>query len=105
MPLFDLLHGLSDSIRVERTQSLGVMHFPDLKILRVGEPDVLVLILCEFDFHLEDFDFPYLLEVVADLQALSVNERFELITFNKPQISLLVVAIRVVYFPVGSLFV
>ena len=93
MPLFDLSHSLSDSIWVERTQSLGVMHFPDLKILRVGEPDVLVLILCEFDFHLEDFDPPHLLKIVADLQALSVNVSFKLITFNQPQISLLFVFI------------
>ena len=93
MPLFDLSHGLSDSIRVERTQSLGVMHFPDLKILRVGEPDVLILILCEFDFHLENFDPPHLLKIVADLQALSVNVSFKLVTFNQPQISLLFVVI------------
>jgi hypothetical protein len=61
---------------------------PDLNIPYWGKPDAVVVVSDKLSFHLENFDGPDLLEVIADFQALLVCVIGVFATLNKTEIVL-----------------
>ena len=56
--------------------SLFLEYFSDLNIFDIGEPDVVVFVFEEFEFHLEDLNLSHFLEVVAYFETLLLTVVF-----------------------------